>query len=86
MAKLIHALFIFLLLSTVQMGPAAPGCWMGCHSMCLLSGMIYFLCMPPCIALCSATCFSEDTLVILERNGFEMKVPISTIKKGDFIK
>jgi len=58
------ALFIFLLICIkINAGPAAPGCWMACHSMCLLSGLGYVLCMPPCIALCSASCFSENTSV-----------------------
>jgi len=50
-------------LTPTYAGPAAPGCWTACSSMCLLSSLAYPLCMGSCIALCSATCFNPNQLI-----------------------
>lgn len=81
----IKAILLAILLIIAKTGPAAPGCWTACSSMCLLSSLAYPLCMGICIAACSATCFEGNGLVIKVQGDIEEKVRISELKVGDFI-
>ena len=76
------AIIISILLYLVASGPAAPGCWVGCHGMCLLSSIAYFICMPPCIALCSATCFSGDSVIEVKNKGL---TKVEDLKIGQLV-